>query len=203
VASEIAKAINEELFYIPDLIREERSEFTLHEGERIGFCFPTHGWQPPRIVRRFIRQLHIEQAEGHYNLNNVFSNHTANLSGGSSADGTAVLSYTNDGKNATSNNRQWVITLVDRLPEEEPHPDAIQGPRADYALAYDQQGQRLHFGGDEPSQLTFPVTLYNQAGAAVLRFRACDGANLRSLPRGIYIVSWKLDGRQRAVKFSK
>ena len=28
VASEIAKAINEELFYIPDLIREERSEFT-------------------------------------------------------------------------------------------------------------------------------------------------------------------------------
>ncbi len=32
VASEIAKAINEELFYIPDLIREERSEFTLHDG---------------------------------------------------------------------------------------------------------------------------------------------------------------------------
>lgn len=145
----------------------------------------------------------VEQAEGHYNLNNVFSNHTANLSGGSSADGTAVLSYTNDGKNATSNNRQWVITLVDRLPEEEPHPDAIQGPRADFALAYDPQAQRLHFGGDEPSQLTFPVTVYNQAGAVVLRFRACDGASMSALPRGIYIVSWKLDGRQRAVKFSK
>ena len=65
VASEIAKAINEELFYIPDLIREERSEFTLHDGERIGFCFPTHGWQVPRIVREFIKRLKMNTKD-HY-----------------------------------------------------------------------------------------------------------------------------------------
>ena len=65
VASEIAKAIKEELFYIPDLIREERLEFSLHDGERIGFCFPTHGWQVPRIVREFIKRLKMNTKD-HY-----------------------------------------------------------------------------------------------------------------------------------------
>lgn len=56
VAGQIAEAIGEELLYIPDLVREGRYEFELREGETIGFCFPTHGWQPPRIVREFIRK---------------------------------------------------------------------------------------------------------------------------------------------------
>ena len=60
VAQQIAEAINEELLYIPDLIRENRYTFTLQKDERIGFCFPTHGWQPPRIVRNFIRRLQID-----------------------------------------------------------------------------------------------------------------------------------------------
>ena len=29
----------------------------LSKDERIGFCFPVHGWQPPRLVRNFIRHL--------------------------------------------------------------------------------------------------------------------------------------------------
>ena len=57
VAGQIAEAIGEELLFIPDLIREGRYEFELQEGERIGFCFPTHGWQPPRIVRDFVRKI--------------------------------------------------------------------------------------------------------------------------------------------------
>ena len=59
-AQEIAAALNEELLYIPDLIREGRYEFKLKPDERIGFCFPTHGWQPPRIVREYVRKLRIE-----------------------------------------------------------------------------------------------------------------------------------------------
>ena len=49
----------EELLYIPDLIRKGQYEYEWHEGERIGFCFPTHGWQPPGIVREFIRKLRM------------------------------------------------------------------------------------------------------------------------------------------------
>lgn len=40
--------------------------FTLADGERVGFCFPVHGWQPPHIVRDFIRRMDIANADGHY-----------------------------------------------------------------------------------------------------------------------------------------
>ena len=53
-AEQLALATGDELRYIPDEIRKEKCEYTLQEGERLGFCFPTHGWQPPRIVRDFI-----------------------------------------------------------------------------------------------------------------------------------------------------
>jgi ferredoxin len=59
VATEIAKALGDELLYIPDLIRKGEYEFALKEGERLGFCFPTHGWQPPRIVREFIERMRV------------------------------------------------------------------------------------------------------------------------------------------------
>ena len=65
VATEIAKAIGEELLYIPDLQRQCHYQFTLKEGERVGFCFPTHGWQPPRIVRNFIEHLYIDNINDH------------------------------------------------------------------------------------------------------------------------------------------
>ena len=59
VARQIADAMGEELLYIPDLIRKGQYEYEWHVGERIGFCFPTHGWQPPGIVREFIRKLRM------------------------------------------------------------------------------------------------------------------------------------------------
>ena len=61
VAERIGEAIGEVVLYIPDLLREGRYEFELKEGERIGFCFPTHGWQVPKIVRSFIQQLGFDR----------------------------------------------------------------------------------------------------------------------------------------------
>ena len=61
VAQQIAEGIGEELFFIPDMMKAERYDFELSEGERLGFCFPTHGWQPPRIVREFIRKATFRQ----------------------------------------------------------------------------------------------------------------------------------------------
>ena len=60
-AEEIAKALGERLLYIPDELRKGHHSYTLGIDERIGFCFPTHGWQVPRIVRDFIRHLAISQ----------------------------------------------------------------------------------------------------------------------------------------------
>ena len=55
MAQHLAQATREQLLYIPDELRKGKLQYTLQEGERLGFCFPTHGWQPPRIVRTFIR----------------------------------------------------------------------------------------------------------------------------------------------------
>ena len=60
VAEQIAKAIGDELVYIPDAIRDGKYDYTIDEKDTIGFCFPTHGWQPPRIVREFISKLKVE-----------------------------------------------------------------------------------------------------------------------------------------------
>jgi Pyruvate/2-oxoacid:ferredoxin oxidoreductase delta subunit len=62
VAQQIAEAIGEELVSIPDAIRQGQYSYTLQTDERLGFCFPTHGWQPPRIVRDFIAQMQVQNS---------------------------------------------------------------------------------------------------------------------------------------------
>lgn len=64
-AEYIARATGEKLLFIPDEAKGE-CRYTLSEGERIGFCFPVHGWQPPEIVRHFIRRMSITDKKGHY-----------------------------------------------------------------------------------------------------------------------------------------
>ena len=55
-AQQLAETTGEELLYIPDELGKTKLHYELKDGERLGFCFPTHGWQPPRIVREFIRR---------------------------------------------------------------------------------------------------------------------------------------------------
>ena len=64
-AQELAAATNEKLFFIPEELKTT-CEYTLDADERIGFCFPIHGWQPPHIVREFISRLRIQSPLGHY-----------------------------------------------------------------------------------------------------------------------------------------
>ena len=55
-AQQMAAATAERLLFIPEELKGA-CHYTLEEGERIGFCFPVHGWQPPRIVREFIEKV--------------------------------------------------------------------------------------------------------------------------------------------------
>lgn len=148
----------------------------------------------------------VAQADERFNLVSRFSQHAANLSGGGTADGTAVLSYTSDDRNAVSNNRLWTITAVSNVEvEPEPEPDGIDdfSGAIDYALAYDPASGRLHFGADDLSALRFTVRLYDSAGRLQRTFRASDGTTLSGLPRGLYLVTWELNGRRRTIKFNR
>ena len=64
-AEQLAAATNERLLFIPEILNTA-CEFTLENDERIGFCFPVHGWQPPRIVSDFVSRLNIHCPQGHY-----------------------------------------------------------------------------------------------------------------------------------------
>ena len=141
----------------------------------------------------------VAQADNHFNLISRFSEHAANLRNGSASDGTEVLSYTSNDRNATSKNRLWNITAVGIV-----DPDAINTIEGDidYALAYDPGSGRLHFGADDISALRFTVRLYDSSGRLQRTFRACDGTTVTGLPHGLYIVTWELNGRRRTVKFS-
>lgn len=61
-AEQLADATGERLFFIPDELKGPCT-YELADGERVGFCFPTHGWQPPRIVRQFIRKMQLSSAQ--------------------------------------------------------------------------------------------------------------------------------------------
>lgn len=151
------------------------------------------------------RQLWIITPQGTdnlYNLTNVATQHTANIEGGNASDGTRILSYTTDERNAQSNNRLWRFTPTTPLPDDDT-PTGIDLPQEpdDYALAYNPTNQTLHFGAADPSQLTFTVRLFTTGGQLLRTFRASDPCSVSDLPRGSYVVSWQVRGTTRSTKF--
>ena len=149
------------------------------------------------------RQLWMLVTQGNnglYNLINVYSQHVVNLQGGSQADGTPILSYTNDDRNGQSQNRLWRIVEGEPLPADVSAVSTVEP--AEYALAYNPDTRRLHFGSATPEALTFTVSVTSLSGAAVATFTAADGYTLPAVPAGVYIVSWTVGGKRRSAKFT-
>ena len=76
-------------------------------------------------------------------------------------------------------------------------------PCGDYALAYDPVSGRLHFGAECRDGLDFGVMVYDSRGRRIGSFRASDDFSLLPYPAGLYIVTWRYQGRQQSVKFMK
>ena len=60
VAETIAAGLNDKLTFIPEAAREGRYEYTLAEGERLGFVFPIYSWAPPKLVLDFINKMSLK-----------------------------------------------------------------------------------------------------------------------------------------------
>lgn len=86
IAQQLAEATGEELRFIPDEMKKDVMRYELKDCERLGFCFPTHGWQPPRIVREFIRKAQFvktntdctDKTDIRTNTNNTNSTNSTN-----------------------------------------------------------------------------------------------------------------------------
>ena len=58
-AETIAAGLNDTLVFIPEAARENRYEYELAEGERLGFVFPIYSWAPPKLVMDFLGKLQL------------------------------------------------------------------------------------------------------------------------------------------------
>lgn len=144
-------------------------------------------------------ELLPQGTEGRYNLLNVYTQHIANLSGGSYDPGTAVLSYTNDSRNAESLNRLWLL----KADEDHPLGIAVIAEPENYALAYDPFIHELHFGAADVESLRFTARVFDLAGRLIGSFPASGRFSMASEPSGVYVVTWQVSGKTRSVKFSK
>lgn len=72
---------------------------------------------PDETDERQLWQFITVNENDNYNIVNVYTDHAINNSGGGAADGNNILSYTNDDRNAVSNNRQWRITPEEMIPD--------------------------------------------------------------------------------------
>ncbi len=144
--------------------------------------------------------------EGYYNLINAYTQHTANLSGGGSSNGTKILSYTTDDRNATSQNRLWYIVKTDiPLPEDIPSSiHDISDVTSDYALVYNPNDQTVRFAGENPDELTFKANIFSADGLKLESFKANEIHSVSHLPANhIYIISWMTNGKIRSAKLKK
>lgn len=66
IASRLSQATGEHVVSIAQAMVNGHHEYTVMKEERIGICFPVHGWRPPFIVRDFIRQLRLEGYTGQF-----------------------------------------------------------------------------------------------------------------------------------------
>ena len=137
---------------------------------------------------------------GYYNLLNIYTQHIANLNGGSANDYTPILSYTNDERNGSSSNRLWYIRVNGDIETDIADAKKVTEPE-EYALAYNPQAKVLHFGSATPEALTFMVRVYNSNGQLVGSFRADESYAMSTHPNGIYIASWTVSGKTRSAKF--
>ena len=66
LASRLANATGERLVSISQAIITGEYDYQLGDDERIGICFPVHGWRPPFIVRDFVKRLNLGGYQGQF-----------------------------------------------------------------------------------------------------------------------------------------
>ncbi len=134
---------------------------------------------------------------GCYNLTNKYTQHTANLNGGSTLNGASIISYNTDSRNYTSANRLWYLIADDPI---DASIASIDAELEEYALALRPDTKMLHFGSETPELLTFMVSIHSLSGRLVGQFRANEQFCTEALPSDTYIISWSAGGKRRSVK---
>ena len=66
VAKEVAKAQNETICFIPEVMQKKEFYYRVSEKEKIGFVFPIYSWGPPKLILDFIKLIQLEIKYNNY-----------------------------------------------------------------------------------------------------------------------------------------
>jgi len=66
VADSLAKILNDKVISIGQANRDQRFDYELAPGERLGFVCPVHAWNLPFIMNVFIPKMNIKGYQGQY-----------------------------------------------------------------------------------------------------------------------------------------
>lgn len=66
LANQLAQAMGDSVVNIADAVVNGSYEYAIDSEERIGFCFPVHGWRPPFLVRDFVKRIRLDGYHGQF-----------------------------------------------------------------------------------------------------------------------------------------
>lgn len=134
-----------------------------------------------------------------YCMVNRATNLAWNNSGGSAADGTHVISWTNDNQNANKATRQWHLNKSTMIASGVPTgvPDAGE---PQYYVSYDPAARELHFVSRDCNPLEGTVAVYSLSGALLMNTDIAGSVSLAGLEAGQVVVAWTIDSKTRSAK---
>ena len=139
---------------------------------------------------------------GHYCIENKQTGLAWNNSHGLAENGNPILSWTNDANNAAKTTRQWYLQEGDLLPDDDAI--ALLEGDIDYRITYDPVAEevfiRLPF---DAGNRRGTIRLLDLQGHLLGSGTADQPISTARLPRGIYLLSWTVQGHGRSMKFLK
>lgn len=67
VAESVARELGETVVDVAK-VYDEDVEYVARENEYLGFCFPVHGWRPPKMILDFMRKVKLPDADRFRNI---------------------------------------------------------------------------------------------------------------------------------------
>jgi len=144
----------------------------------------------------------VPQTAGFFNLQNAYTKKILTDYAGLLGNGNKLYGNLPMANDTSAVSRLWSMKPVVKFSHI---PAGIYSAESniEYALAYDQLGQLLHFVAADLSTLVFKASVYDLNGVCIGSFRGDDRFDMSSLPEGTYIITWQFAGKSHSTKLFK
>lgn len=139
---------------------------------------------------------------GNYCIENKQTGLAWNNSHGMSDNGNPIISWTNNADNVSKTTRQWYLTEGDRLPDEDAI--ALLESDVDYRITYNPVTEEVFIRiPNDATDREGVIHLYDLQGRHIDTGTVGQPVSMVGLPRGIYLLSWTVQGHIRSFKILK